>query len=358
MQYDPAGLTRHLGALGDVLASAALRWDGLHYVAIASHGYRSSGDAVFFPLYPLLSAAVGAFTGSAVIGGALVSLAGFAIALALLHRLTAAELGRPAADTTVLLLSFAPLSLFFTAIYTEGLFLALSVGSLYAARRGRGVTAGGLAALAAVTRVSGVLLVIPVAMMLRSAHGTYRRRDLASLLSIPAALGCYLGYLGIRGYGALAPFTGQAGAHGHRFAGPLTAIVSSWQSAAAGLGSILSGTERFYSPTLIGPLSIAGQSILLASVMVIALWALVMCLRRLPAAFGVYSALALVICVSSPVSGQPLLSLDRYALTIFPLWMAAGARLSESRMQRVVLVLSAGALAFYSFQFATWSYVA
>jgi hypothetical protein len=58
------------------------------------------------------------------------------------------------------------------------------------------------------------------------------------------------------------------------------------------------------------------------------------------------------------VAGQPLVSFDRYVLTIFPLWMAVGAWLSERRLVRAVLLVSAGLLAFWTFQFATWAWVA
>jgi hypothetical protein len=68
--------------------------------------------------------------------------------------------------------------------------------------------------------------------------------------------------------------------------------------------------------------------------------------------------LGLLICISSPVAGQPLKSLDRYVLTIFPLWMAAGAWVAQRRLTRVAVTLSALLLAFYTYEFATWAWVA
>src|ERR1700761_7096449 len=135
--FDPTHLTSRLGALGNVLAAPAVRWDSIHYLAIAQRGYARPGDAVFFPLYPLLIRALGFVVGSDPLAGVLISAACLAVAMTLLHRLTELELGRPAADATVLLLAFAPMSFFFTAVYTESLFLALSLGCVYAARRER-----------------------------------------------------------------------------------------------------------------------------------------------------------------------------------------------------------------------------
>jgi hypothetical protein len=80
--------------------------------------------------------------------------------------------------------------------------------------------------------------------------------------------------------------------------------------------------------------------------------------RRLPLHYGAYALATLLVCTWSPVAGQPLKSLDRYVLTIFPLWMAAGAWLSERRLMRPVVLVSAALLAFWTFQFATWAWVA
>jgi predicted membrane-bound mannosyltransferase len=72
----------------------------------------------------------------------------------------------------------------------------------------------------------------------------------------------------------------------------------------------------------------------------------------------VYAALSLLICISSPVAGQPLKSLDRYVLVIFPLWMAAGAWVARRRLTRAAVIFSAALLAFYTYQFTTWAWVA
>ena len=163
--FDPSHLTSRLGGLGDVLAAPAVRWDSIHYLAIAQHGYARPGDAVFFPLYPLLIRGFGFLIGSDPLAGVLISAGCLAVALTVLHRLTELELGWRAADAAVLLVAFAPLSFFFTAVYTESLFLALSLGCLYAARRERWRLAAVLGALAAVARVTGVVLAVPLAIM-------------------------------------------------------------------------------------------------------------------------------------------------------------------------------------------------
>jgi uncharacterized membrane protein len=356
--FDPLRVSARLGSVGNVLAAPALRWDSIHYLAIAEHGYAVAGNTAFFPLYPLLIRVLGFALGSDPVAGVATSTVSFAVALSLLHRLTELELGRRAADATVLLLALAPLSFFFTAVYTESLFLALSLGAVYTARRERWALAACLGAVAALTRVTGVLLVIPLAAMyLTERPGLRRVRGLGWILLVPAALAGYLGYLAARGSGALAPLTAQTGAqHGHRLTGPIETICGAVRAAASGLRSL--GTGPIYQPTLGGPFAAGTESIVLLAVFAIAVFALVAAFRRLPLAYAAYAGAALLVCTWSPVAGQPLKSLDRYALTIFPLWMAAGAWISERRLTRATLLVSAGLLAFWTFQFATWAWVA
>lgn len=355
-RFDPLHVSDRLGAVGNVLAAPSVRWDSIHYLAIAGHGYAAASNTAFFPLYPLLVRTLGYAVGPQVAAGILISSVSLAVALALLHRLTELELGRRAADSTVMLLALSPLAFFFTAVYTESLFLALSVGAVYAGRRERWAVAGALAGLAAVTRVTGVLLVVPLALMYLHEHRRPGWR-LGWLALAPAALASYLGYLAATGFGLLAPFVQETGAEYRRsMTGPIATVLSAVRDAAAGLHSL--GAAPIYEPSIGGPFTAGAESILLLGVLALAVVALVAAFRRLPLAYGAYACAALLVCTWSPVAGQPLKSVDRYTLTIFPLWMVAGAWISERRLTRVTLLVSGGLLAFWTFQFAAWAWVA
>jgi len=352
---DSGRLSAHLGRVGNPLSASAVRWDAIGYLSIAQHGYTQARETILFPLYPLLIAGVGRLISSYVIAGMLISAVSFVVGLVLLARLTELELGRQAAYATVILLIVAPVAFFFTAVYSESLFLALSVGAVYAARDDRLRAAALLAALASLTRVTGILLVVPIVVIAWQRDGRLDRR-LWWLALAPAALLGLGAYMSRAGYGWLAPLRNQ---HAHRFglAGPLSTVLSALSAAARGLASTFSGVKPF-APSLEGPFSSQFDSVVLLVVLVVAVCALAGALRRLPLAYGAYAALALLACIFSQTKIQPLEGLDRYTLTIFPLWMAAGAWISERRLLHAIVPICLVLLAFYTFEFATWAFIA
>ena len=200
---DPTNLTAGLGSVGEVVGAPVMRWDSVYYVEIARHGYTQLKQAGFFPLYPLLTGALDGIVGSTVVAGTLISLVAFAVGLVLFDRLAVLETGSSlVARRAVWLLALFPASLFFSAVYTEGLFLALSVGAFLAARNGRWAWAGILGGLAAghlggavnkgaLFVVCAGALAIAVASFKRlpAAYGAYAIAALGPALSTPRDIG-------------------------------------------------------------------------------------------------------------------------------------------------------------------------
>ena len=347
--FDPGAVTRPFGALANALVAPLARWDSVWYLAIANDGYPRDDvrRAAFFPLYPLLLRAANALVGRPVLAGALVSLACFAVALVLLHRLTALELGLPAARETVWALALFPGAVFFSAVYSEALYLALSVGCVYAARTGRWAWAGAAGALGAATRSAGVLLVIPLALLwLERADGRRRTlRDAAWIALVPLGLVGFCAALALGGGDATAPLRAQAIWMRH-FAGPFAGV---WDGTTAAWG----GLQRLGDPA-------SRANVVLYGFLLAALPAVVGAVRRLPPAYGAYVLCALALPLSYPVGPQPLMSLPRFLGVLFPLFMWLGAWLTDGGRARRVAVLgpSALGLAVVSAVFATWHWVA
>src|SRR5262249_22503203 len=95
----------------------------------------------------------------------------FLAALVALFALVRADYGQAIATRTVWLAALWPLSFFFSAVYTESVFLLLTVGAILLARRGRWTWAALAAALAALTRSSGILVLLPLGTMLLQQRG-------------------------------------------------------------------------------------------------------------------------------------------------------------------------------------------
>jgi Mannosyltransferase (PIG-V) len=134
-------------------------YDSTYYLEIAQHGYRTLTSA-FFPLYPLLLRPFAAEENSGALVGVIISNLAFLIALWLVLRLATMQLGETVARRTVLMLAFFPSAVFSMAVYTDALFLMLSLAALYAARNVRWKTAALFGALAAFTRNAGAVLAV------------------------------------------------------------------------------------------------------------------------------------------------------------------------------------------------------
>ena len=140
-RWDDPALTHDLGWVTDVWA----RWDSVWFLRIAEHGYgaASGAAAAFYPLYPLTLAGLGrALGGHFVVAGIVVSLTATYVAFLLLHRLAEERLGADGARRAVLYLAVFPMALFLQAVYSESLFLALTVAAFLLAERNRWLAAG------------------------------------------------------------------------------------------------------------------------------------------------------------------------------------------------------------------------
>lgn len=374
--FDPAGLTDPFGRIGDLLVGPAARWDSVWFLTIAHEGYTGDERVAFFPLYPLLLHVTGWGAGTRIVAGICLSTALLLVALVLVHRLTVLELGREAARPAVFALAFFPMAFFFSAVYSESLFLALSAGSFYAARRGRWAVAGMAGALAAGTRSAGVLLLLPVALLYlygpRSDRPPDRTGgrwwvprhrislDVAWLALIPAGLAAYMGYLSVQDVGATAPFHAQDVWFRH-FAGPFGGLHDAVVAAYEGARQLLQGSRSPVRFTAAGgdPYIAASHNLVLFAFLAAAIVALIGVLRRLPVAYGAYVLAALALPLSYPVGPQPLMSLPRFVAVLFPLHMWVGLALAgRPRAGAAVLAGSAAALTFFSGAFATWHWVA
>ncbi len=159
-------------------------WDSEFYLSIAIAGYDDplvrtvevkdgrelSLNYAFFPLYPLTIRAVSiplsifglTPIATAVLAGVIISAVAALVALLALYELVKDELGDGSGIRTAFYLLVFPTSFFLATVFTESFFLALALGCMALLKRQLFFWAALLAFLAALTRASGVLLIIPL----------------------------------------------------------------------------------------------------------------------------------------------------------------------------------------------------
>jgi hypothetical protein len=376
--FRPTGGAPHtaapFGNFGELVFGVADRWDAPFYLSIAAQSYHTVALSAFYPLYPLAIKAVGVLSGSLLIAGIAVSLISFAVALYLLHRLVTLEFGGEHARTAVLALAFFPTAMFFSVVYPEALLLALTIGAVYAARTGHWAWAGILGALASATHSTGVLVAIPIALLylygpradrdqpLKESRTRWRPRyrprlDFLWLALVPLGLIAFFAYMGIEHGDALRPLrVNDMFWHRHfELLGGITGIASVlWH----GLHTIASAPPDRLFPATNGPYRGATVNMVDAAALMFAVFATIGVIRRLPFAYSAYTVVSLAILTSAPKPTEPLMSLPRFILVLFPLWMSLALWLDKRGRLGVWIACSGLALGAASMQFATGRWVA
>jgi hypothetical protein len=392
---DPPAMT----GLAHLLVEPLRQWDGLWYALIAREGYGPvtlpggtyplDARAAFWPLLPGLMRLGHEMTGWSVEAvGYLIGNLAFFGALLLLYRLVRLDFDRSIARRTLVALALFPTAFFFSAVYTESLFLLLAVGALLAARQGQWLVAGGVGLLAALTRSQGVLLLLPFAvLLLQEAREAGWRLDvrrwaprlLFAALPIlgPALFGLHLDRVqeSEEGRDWLAFVTAQK--QWDRFS------ATPWETVRCAVeGCTVPGEQfGFDQPYLVrgadwswlGDLVRAPSWDLLTSgelrgraggsdtlelvclVLFIALGAIGF--RLLPLYQSAYLWPQLVVPLFGPSIVSPLMSLPRFGLVLFPLFVVAALLVRARSAALPLLAVSTLLLIVLTAQFAQWYWV-
>jgi Mannosyltransferase (PIG-V) len=194
----------HRTPVSHILSERLTRADSGWYIQIAREGYARRPFATdnyynwaFFPLFPLLLRMAAMLTGEFALTGMVLSSLFLLAALIILHKTaTAYGLDLADADRTVFYLTVFPVSYFFSLPLTESLFLLLTVGSFYAAKRESWWAAGILGALASATRMTGVVLLPCLVVLYWETSRTWKpKAKLLPLLLIPTGVLAYMCFL-------------------------------------------------------------------------------------------------------------------------------------------------------------------
>ena len=358
-RWDDPDVTRDLGFVTDVWA----RWDSVWFLRIAEHGYASleGTAAAFYPLYPASVGLVGrAFLGHYVLAGIAVSLAASLAAFVLLHDLAETKLGAEGARRTVLYLAIFPMTLFLQAVYSEALFLLLTVAAFLLAERRRFASTGVVAGLALLTRPVGFALLPALALI--AWRSPDRRRALANLAIAPLLFCVYPLYLWIdRGDPFAFAHAQDVWTRHVSYAGPLGGIWDGLRAGWAGVRQLVSGSHTTtYWPAVDGtdPMRVAAVNLEALAFLVLFVALTIVAWRRFGAPYGLFAVLSLAIPLSVPSERWPLLSLPRFGLVVFPLFLALAALGGRPRAHVAIVSVSSIMLGVAIVQWSLWQWVA
>ncbi len=138
-------------------------WDGGHFRGIAENGYIPF-QVVFFPLYPLLIKGLMFLQIPSLWGGILISNLSIIGALFYLYRLVNLDFEESVAKKTIFITLAFPTAFYFNAVYSESLFLFLTVAAFYHCRQKQWFIALILASLSAATRLAGLVVILSISL--------------------------------------------------------------------------------------------------------------------------------------------------------------------------------------------------
>jgi hypothetical protein len=290
---------------------------------------------------------------SYLLAGIVISNLAFIGLLILLYRVTERDVGQQYAPRTVLYLAVFPASFFLLAAYSESLFLLLALGSLWAGRKGRFWLAGGLGFLASLTRLTGWVLIIPLAYEFwRQRLGRGKWRILPAAWS-PKLLG--------EAFAVLLPGLGTFSFMVYRQVigmPPLNQLYADYWYQDTSFPGI--DIWRAVQAVFFGVGRRAGDPAMVLDLAIVVLLFVttILAFRYLPRSWGLYAAIMLFFILLPSAPLKPLYSFSRYALAFFTLFFILGMAGQRPWLHRLILYPFLALLLYFSMVFFMWGWVA
>ncbi|MBN1875032.1 MAG: hypothetical protein JXA33_12440 [Anaerolineae bacterium] len=324
------------------------RWDAGYYTAIATYGYswavfhKVTADMAFMPLYPLAIRGLNTMEhcstrACATLNGILISNLALLISIYILFDFIQIQEGDTIAYQTVALLLLSPFSVFFSGVYTESLFLCLSLLTFLALHKDRFILAICTASLACLTRTVGLALYFPLMIWVWQKYWRVQgnldtillsiRRFLTPLAAhIPVFI--FIGYIAFMGW-HVGDWTGyfKANALFWKRDGPGHLIY--WLVMREG-GSV---DDMVFAVLYI--------------ILVIFTW-------RKDLTLGGFALAAIAL----PLLSGNLASMRRYGSVVFPFYWTLAQQANRANKLSLIYLVSIVLLIIYTLQFVTWHWVA
>ncbi len=325
-------------------------WDTGQFSAIAQVGYNAPWRTAFFPLYPMLEAALTPLLHKPFYAGLLVSNLATLGLFTVFYRLVWQEFDAEHAARAVLYLAVFPTAFFLSAAYNESLFLLLAVSCFYCVRRGHWWAAGLCGLLASLTRSAGIFLLIPFCYEYVRQHDFSLRRIRLDILAgglIPAGLGLFALYCYYKFHDALA-FSHAQAYWKRRLALP-------WQGFSDAF-TILSKHESLTFDAIHNVIDLSAGLLMLLVLLLcfVGPWKF----DRNRFVYGLYAVAFYLFLILFPSASEfPLQSLSRLVIELFPAFIVLAAMGRRPSFTLYYLTISTSLLAFMLLQFLTGRWI-
>ena len=143
-------------------------------------------------------------------------------------------------------------------------------------------------------------------------------------------------------------------------AGPLGGLWDGLRAGVAGVRQLVSGShaESFWPVLETDPMRAAALNLQTLAFLLLFLALSILVWRRFGAPYGLFAALSVALPLSVPTERWPLLSLPRFGLVVFPLFLALAALGARPRVHTAIVSVSAIFLGIAVTQWALWQWVA
>jgi dolichyl-phosphate-mannose-protein mannosyltransferase len=314
------------------------RFDANWYTAVAEYGYGTiGGDDHFPPLFPVLIRILMPLFRSAFLAGLLISHLATLFGIKLLYDTFYDWGGDSLAKRSVLFLLIYPTSFFLFSVYTESVFLVAALLSLQQMGKGSWVWAGFWAFCAILTRLQGAALVIPMIYLMWQGQAFLRKPAHWFGLALPGMGGLFYLFLrSTQGTSGVVPLV-ESDWHAH--------LVTPWETYWYAIQTIASGKFSFID-------------LLNWAVVTLFILLLIVGWRKIPLEYNLYTIFSLLIILIRIVETQPLISMSRYSLTLFPAFFVLGMSAENPWLRRAIIYTFISLNLYLSAQFFVWGWVA
>lgn len=310
------------------------RWDSIWYWKVATKGYyleQGQSDIAFFPGFPFLTRALAHLTGDVWSAGLIIVNLSLLGSLFFLYGIARHYFDDADARRAPLWVLMFPASIFLSSFYTEAPFLLAVSAAFYFYERDQLLLAGVCGCLAALTRLTGILL-LPAFLFGLLHRNHYRFRDVfpkgLALLLIPVGL---LGVMYIN----------------HEVAGDPLAFVkaqAAWnRHAMFPLVTMVEDVQRFATNQ--------GVQFTFDYVAVMVLFAVVAAsLHKLDLAHSIFALGSVLV----PLCSGRVTAIERYATSVVAVYLMLTYATRNPQVERFVIYLSSIFLALHAVFFSSW----